>query len=74
MRSGKQAQAFKRAVEIIGGPTNAAAISGSSKQNISQLLKRGSQCPASAVRSISKESGIALSELRPDLFPIEEGV
>lgn len=70
--SKREALAFKRAIESVGGAAAAGAIVGCSRQNIHQLLDRQSSCPASYVRVLSDASGVRRSLLRPDIYPEDD--
>lgn len=68
------AQAFKRAVQQVGGPAAAAAIfreggEDCTRQNVHQLLERGSECPPRYVRLLSAASGVRRCALAPSIYP-----
>lgn len=66
-------RAFEKAVEKAGGQTKFAAICGCTQGNIWQLLKKGSPLPAQYVLRVEAETGFSRHDLRPDLYPREQG-
>lgn len=59
---------LNRAIEAAGGLTKLAASLGISKQAVAQW----DEVPPLRVLEVERASGISRSELRPDLYPIEE--
>lgn len=66
-------EAFKRALAFFDGKqTEMAKAIGTSQQRISYIVLNQNDCPADLAPSISRATGMALHELRPDLWPLDE--
>ena len=67
-------EALKRACDVAGGQKPLADRIGTTQSQVWYWLtksKRG--VPAEFVLSIERATGVSRSELRPDLWPVEEG-
>lgn len=64
--------AISKAVEKVGGQSALAKILGVSSQAVNKMFASG-RVPAERVLAIEKASGVPRHELRPDLYPAEEG-
>lgn len=63
-----KASALKRAISNSGGQANFARAIGVTAQAISQW----DEVPPLRVLTVERVSGVSRTELRPDLYPIEE--
>ena len=64
---------FRRAVGIAGSQAKFAKGVGCTQGNISQLLRNRRELPAQFVLKAEAETGVSRHELRPDLYPRENG-
>ncbi len=62
--------ALKRALQAVGGPKALADRVGVSAQAVSQW----DEVPPLRVLAVERASGVPRSELRPDLYPVENPV
>lgn len=60
---------LERAKERVGGQAALAKLIGVTAQAISQWV----EVPPLRVLEVERVSGVSRSELRPDLYPVEEG-
>lgn len=63
-----KAEALKRAVKNAGGQASFARLIGVTAQAVSQW----NEVPPLRVLAVEKVSGVSRTELRPDLYPLEE--
>jgi DNA-binding transcriptional regulator YdaS (Cro superfamily) len=63
-----KAAALKKAIESAGGQAEFARLIGITAQAVSQW----DEVPPLRVLVVEKVSGVSRSELRPDLYPVEE--
>lgn len=64
-----KSQALKRAVDNVGGQAKFARLIGVTAQAVSQW----DEVPPLRVLTVERVSGVSRHELRPDLYPFEEG-
>lgn len=64
--------AFRRAIDALGGQVRAAKFMNRTQSAISKRLKRGDSIWTEVVIAVEAETGISRFELRPDIYPIEE--
>jgi len=63
-----KATALKRAIETAGGQAEFARLIGITAQAVSQW----DEVPPLRVLAVERVSGVSRSELRPDLYPLED--
>jgi len=63
-----KSEALKRAVENVGGQAKFARLIGVTAQAVSQW----DEVPPLRVLAVERVSGVSRTELRPDLYPLEE--
>ena len=63
-----KSKALKRAVENVGGQAKFARLIGVTAQAVSQW----DEVPPLRVLAVERVSGVSRTELRPDLYPLEE--
>jgi DNA-binding transcriptional regulator YdaS (Cro superfamily) len=65
-------EALRLACERAGGQTALAKAIGKSQGHISKWLQRG-YIPAEQVLLIERATGVSRHQLRPDVYPLDEG-
>lgn len=67
------AEAFRKAVAIIGSQSAMAELVGMTQPAISKILAAGKSCPHEdrAVLKVEAATGVSRYDLRPDLYPRE---
>jgi DNA-binding transcriptional regulator YdaS (Cro superfamily) len=68
-----QAIALRRAVQAVGSQQLFATLVGKTQGAISKRLAAGQSCWAEDVLKVEEATGISRHDLRPDLYPREDG-
>lgn len=65
--------AFRRAVDVAGSQQALGAIVGKTQGAVSKRLAAGQPCWAEDVLAVEEATGISRHDLRPDIYPREQG-
>lgn len=64
---------LRKAVRVAGGQSAFGRLIGKRQSTVFEWLKLGKPLPAEYVRLVEQKLGVSRFELRPDLYPPEEG-
>ncbi len=71
-RSESPSQAFRLAVQRVGGQSRMAELIGRTQGAISKVLSQDRPIWAECVLTVEARTGISRHDLRPDIYPVED--